>query len=333
MRAETRPPRSRRLSLAPLAEWLSQAWRLRWRGWLDRRIPPARGVTLNQGNLFVFPTRQGGGYLLMAALVWIGATNFQNNLVLGLCFLLLAIFFVAIHQTFANLSGLSLRFVSAEPVYAGSAAHCLIELASATDRQRIALGWPGAATSIASPMGRVPEPVRVMVTPPRRGRFRPGRCRVESRYPLGIIRCWTWLDLQVELLVYPQPIPHEGVLAADGALDDRGVPVTGAEDFFALRAYVPGDALGGVAWKHYAAGRGLLVREQVDYRGADLWLDYLALPDADPEIRLSKLCYSALELGALNRPYGLRLPGLRIEPAAGDGHLRQVLRALAECPV
>lgn len=333
MRGEARTPRRRRLSLAPLPDWLSRIWRTRWRRWLDRRIPPARRVTLNHGNLFVFPSRHGGGYLLMAALVWIGATNFQNNLVLALCFLLLAVFFVAIHQTFANLSGLSLRYVSVEPVFAGSAAHCLIELVSATDRQQLALGWPGAADNVVSPLGRVAEPVRLTVTPPRRGRFRPGRCRLESRYPLGLIRCWTWLDLQVEILVYPRPLPHAGVLAADSALDDQGDRVAGAEDFHALRAYVPGDALGGVAWKHYAAGRGLLVREQVDYRGTDLWLDFLALPDADPEIRLSKLCFSALELGAQNRPYGLRLPGRRIEPATGDGHLRLVLQALAECPV
>lgn len=332
MRSVAGTPHRRRALFAP-PDWLGRIGRSRWRRWLDRRIPPARRVTLNQGNLFVFPSREGGGYLLMAGLVWIGATNFQNNLVLALCFLLLAVFFVAIHQTFANLSGLSLRYVSAEPVFAGSAAHCVVELVSATDRQQIALGWPGAADSLVSPSGRVPEAVGLTVTPPRRGRFRPGRFRLESRYPLGLVRCWTWLDLQVELLVYPRPLPHEGVLAADSALDDQGERVAGIEDFFALRAYVPGDALGGVAWKHYAAGRGLLVREQVDYRGTDLWLDFLALPDADPEARLSKLCYSALELGAQNRPYGLRLPGRHIEPATGDGHLRQVLEALAECRV
>jgi hypothetical protein len=71
----------------------------------------------------------------------------------------------------------------------------------------------------------------------------------------------------------------------------------------------------------------------VDYRGADSWLDYWALPDADPEIRLSKLCYCALQLHEQHRTFGLRLPDRQIAPAAGQAHLHNVLVALARCVI
>ena len=328
--AGTSTPRTRRR----VPDWPRALWQRRFQNWLERRIPPARRLQLNQKNLFIFISREGWAYLFIAGLVWIGATNFQNNLVLALCFLLLAILCVAIHQTFANLSGLTLRWIGAEPVFAGDVAHCLIELDSATGREQLELTFPGEAATVAAVTGGEPGRVALTVTTSRRGRFTPGRCRLQSRYPLGIIRCWTWLDLEAEVLVYPRPLAtDEREWASGGADEDQGAAVAGSEDFFALRSYVPGDALSGVAWKHYAAGRGLLVREQVDYHGTELWLDYRTLPDADPEHRLSKLCFRALELAESLRPFGLRLPDRVIEPAAGDEHLRAVLRALAECPV
>ena len=313
--------------------WLQRPWRRRFHRWVERRIPPAPQITLHQKNLFIFISREGWAYLGVSALVWIGATNFQNNLVLALCFLMLAILFVAIHQTFANLSGLTLRCVAAEPVYAGDVAQCIIELESSIDRQQLELAFPGEAATLTSVAGREPNRMHLSVTTRRRGWFQPGRFRLQSRYPLGIIRCWSWLDLGAAILVYPRPLATDDPQLPDDTAGDQGSVVAGSEDFFSLRAYLPGDALSGIAWKHYAAGRGLLVREQVDYRGAELWLEYQALPDVDPEIRLSKLCFRALELATIDLPFGLRLPHAVIEPGTGDVHLRQVLRALAECPV
>ena len=46
-----------------------------------------------------------------------------------------------------------------------------------------------------------------------------------------------------------------------------------------------------------------------------------------------RLNQAALQLAGENRAFGLRLPDCRQEVGAGDAHLRQVLRALAECSV
>ncbi|MHA5864014.1 DUF58 domain-containing protein, partial [Pseudomonas aeruginosa] len=34
----------------------------RWQRWLNRRIPPASSVELNQRRVFILPTRQGGAF-------------------------------------------------------------------------------------------------------------------------------------------------------------------------------------------------------------------------------------------------------------------------------
>jgi len=301
-----------------------------WRRWLDRRIPPAREVRLHQRNLFIFLSRRGGAYLLVTALVWVGATNYQNNLIHALCFYLLALLFVVIHQTFANLSGLRLRFDGAEPVFAGAIAGPRIELISANARQQLELGFPGESRVTVSTLPGQPVVVALPVTTRRRGRCRPGRFRLASNYPMGLIRCWTWLDLDIEVLVYPQPLAGAMDAYAEQGAEDSGKAVAGSEDFIGLRPWVPGDALSRVSWKHQASGHGLLVREQVDYRDTERWLDFDRWPGADPELRLSWLCHAALRLAADNRAFGLRLPGLMLPPATGDDHLRQVLRALAE---
>lgn len=316
-----------------IERWLPRRWQLRYQRWMDKRIPPSRSMVLHQKNLFIFLSSQGGAYLLLTILLWIGATNYQNNLVMALCFLLLSILFVVIHQTFANLSGLQLRFVSAEPVFAGDVAQFTVELTSASSHQQLLLGWPEASETMVSVQAGVPVYCRLSYPAPKRGVFRPGRFRLQTFFPLGVIRCWSWLDLCAEVLVYPAPLEADYRQYAGGDSDDQGMMVAGSDDFFALRNYVTGDSLSRVAWKQYAAGRGLFVREYVDYRGSDIWLDFQAMPDPDPEVRLSKLCFCALQLAASGRPFGLRLLQEKIEPASGDVHLKQVLRALAECPL
>ena len=52
--------------MTPAALTNSRAWRHyrerareRWKRWINRRIPPAKTVTLDQRRIFIFPTRTG----------------------------------------------------------------------------------------------------------------------------------------------------------------------------------------------------------------------------------------------------------------------------------
>lgn len=63
----------------------------RWQRWLNRRIPPASSVELNQRRVFILPTRQGGAFGLALLVMLLAAINYQNSLAYGLTFLLLSL--------------------------------------------------------------------------------------------------------------------------------------------------------------------------------------------------------------------------------------------------
>jgi uncharacterized protein (DUF58 family) len=310
---------------------LPDSWQRRYQSWLDRRIPPQKSLQLHQRNLFIFISRQGLYFLLLISLVWIGATNFQNNLAFALSFFLLSVLFVAIHLTFANASGLRLRFIDAKPVFVGDVIFARFELLSTALHQRLEFSWPQQEPMLMTVQPSAPQVMLLPFKTSRRGLLRPGRFRMQTLYPLGIVRCWSWLDLDVELMVYPKPEVADFHLCSSGGGDeDGGGVIAGGDEYFSLKPYMEGESLSRVAWKQYAAGRGLFVREYADLRGGEIMLDFSVMPDPDMELRLSKLCYCALQLHEQGRIYGLKLPGKAvIEAAAGDQQLRVVLSALA----
>ena len=59
------------------------------------------------------------------------------------------------------------------------------------------------------------------------------------------------------------------------------------------------------------------------------WLDWNALPSADPEVRLSLLTRLVIDAEAAGQLFGLRLPGVEMPPMAGQGHFHRCLTVLA----
>jgi uncharacterized protein (DUF58 family) len=58
-------------------------------------------------------------------------------------------------------------------------------------------------------------------------------------------------------------------------------------------------------------------------------LDWDMFPALGIEQRLSHLCYWVLAFEVRNEEYGLRIPGVVIEPAVGEAHRDKVLKELA----
>ena len=315
----------RSLFLHPIA-----FYKARFSRWLDRRLLPSRQQTLNNRRLFIFPYGAGWGAIGTSVLLWLLGTNYDNNLILGLAFFLCALFIVAIYHTFFNLAGLTVQFIQSAPAFAGEDAEVELDLSRlAGAKENIELNFPGGRSSRVDLIDESSRRVKLFVPAKVRGRYRPGRLVVQSYFPLGLLRCWSWLDLQVEVLVYPKPLagaplPLGSGHSAEGDLRDA----QGAEDFHGFKHYEAGMPLRHIAWKQYARGQGLYSKEYVSFREQSLWLDWSALVGGR-ELRLSQLCYWVLRLAATTQPYGLRLPGVALSPASGLEHKLQVLRALA----
>jgi uncharacterized protein (DUF58 family) len=84
-----------------------------------------------------------------------------------------------------------------------------------------------------------------------------------------------------------------------------------------------------VAWKAYARGAALLVREYQGHSAALREFDFEAVPHADTETRLSQLSRWIVDAAADNQRWTLRLPGTGALTGAGPEHRRQCLTQLA----
>lgn len=314
-----------------ISSWRA-SWEQRFYRWIDQRSPRARHLRLNRKNLYTFPNLTGLLYLSITFVIWLLGTNYQNNLILGLSYLLVSIFVVSILHAFANLAGITVRFVRARPAFAGDPAAFILELTAINKAgcDNLELRWPGGETQVVTLNHNEPQQVIVRAQSQERGYLRPGRLLVQSCFPLGIIRCWTWLNLDATALIYPAPIitdePH--AQASDGR-EEGGTSQRGGDDFSGLRDYQAGDPIKHIAWKQYAQDKGLFTKEYEAYLSAEKWLDWDSL-NHPQELRLSGLCYWALDYEQRQIPYGLRLSGISLAPAIGEHHQQAVLTALAE---
>ncbi|SDG98610.1 Uncharacterized conserved protein, DUF58 family, contains vWF domain [Pseudomonas flavescens] len=312
---------------------MTSALKQRWSRWLDKRIPAAASIQLSQRRIFILPTRVGVAFLFALLVMLLAAINYQSSLAYALTFLLGSVFVVAILHTYRNLAGLVLHAAGAGAVFAGEQARLRVRLESrGRGHEAVALGWPPADTLQQDVAGGGAAECELSLPTERRGWLHPGRLRVESRFPLGLLVAWSLIDLDQAVLVYPRPLEGELPLAAGGSEDDqeqghlsRG---QGSDDFQGLRTYQPGDSRKRLHWKAYSRGQGLLVKDFAAQSGRDLLLDFDVL-SGDLESRLSLLCHWVLVLSERQQPFALHLPGSLFAADIGERHREQCLRALA----
>ncbi|BFM11367.1 DUF58 domain-containing protein [Simiduia litorea] len=311
---------------------ISQFWRTRFHAWIKRRILPARQIQLGQRNLFIFPSLSGLAFLLLLALLWVMGTNYENTLILGFMFLLLSVFVLGILHTYNNMAGLVLSLGDVQPVFAGENADFRVRVRQKPGLNKgvaLELNWQNESLNHLT-LSQVEAEVSLWSACLKRGWHRPGRLRVQSVFPLGILRCWTWLDLAAKVLVYPVPIATDRApwQSAEGELDAH-FQTSGSDDFIGLESYQPGHSLRRISWKHYARGQGLMLKEFADPQGQAQALDWAFFAGMDVENRLSRLCYWVIFLHRKGLPFSLKLPGVTIDMGQGDDHRNRCLYALA----
>lgn len=305
----------------------------RFDAWLEKRSPPCSHLVLNQRRIFIIPSRAGAGYLLMLLGLLLLAINYQNNLIFALTFWLFSLLLVAILHTYANLSGISLRAGAAEAVFAGQPAAFHLHLeAGARDRHRLYLGFADQAPVSCSLSRQIGGADVILKYPTlKRGPLRPGRMRITTRYPLGILRCWGAPKLDWHCLVYPQPKLLRPLVnsAAEG---EGSIPdiARDSDEFSGFQRYQPGQPPRRIFWKAYAKGQALQSKQFEQSQADELMLDWNELDGLGTEDRLSTLCAWALDCNARGLSFGLQMPGVNIAAASGGDQLPRVLRALAQ---
>jgi uncharacterized protein (DUF58 family) len=306
-------------------------YRKRLDKWLDKRAPLATQHKLAQHNLYTFPNLTGLGLCITILIIWLMGTNYQNNLVLGIAYLLISFFVVAIWQAYANVAGLEIKAVTTQPGFAGDNIRFTLQLITPNPSgcEHLELSWPGGKKIIADLDCNTSIEIEIPCPSHHRGFLFPGRLLIESRYPLGVIRCWTHINLDMVGLVFPKPVAGaEPEHSAGEEESEKSNHKKGGDDPGTLRNYQPGDSLKHIAWKLFARERGLHTKQNEQTLSNEKWLDWsgLSLPQ---EKRLSVLCYWALQYEQAGIQYGLLLPEKKITPNTGYQHLQAVLSELA----
>ncbi len=299
--------------------------------WIDRRIPPQSRVLLTQRNIFIFPTSTAIAFAILLLLLLLGAINYQNSLVYGVAFLLGSLFLVTILHTFRNLSGLTLELLDSQPGFVGEDIEFNLRISRSSGKARhgLQVGWPGAVKQWVEMQESEVVSVKLFSQGLARGWYNPGRLLFETRYPLGLLRAWTWIDLNARALVYPQPVFSALPELVKGQRDDGElVDFQGSDDFTALRDYQPGDPVKHILWRRYARSDELVLKEYSGFVEPRAWFDY-EMATGDVEHRLSILTGWVLQARQKDQEFGLRLPGKTIEPGIGEQHAVTALEALA----
>ena len=311
---------------------IKQRLRKKFGRWLSRRIPASSNITLSHKSIFILPTGFGFSWLLLVVILFVFGTNYQNNLVMGLSFLLFSVFNTCIIYSYKNLAGLSLtRLTSVPDTFAGQLCYVPILHSCPNEAFEIYLSFAGQQVEIIKKVSAETGESSLGINAPVRGCLRPGRIKVESRFPLGICRVWSHVDLNIEQIVFAKPIKANLALTnidTDNNIDSAGKFVSGVDEFSGLKQYVEGESLKQIAWKQLAQGRGMLTKEFQQPQGAPLWIT-LDNNDYNLEVNLSQLSWQVEQLSSKQQIFGLKLPAVTVAPNHGEQHRINVQTQIA----
>ena len=305
-----------------------------FRRWLFRLYgPESAPIVLVQRRIFVLPTGAGAVFGMTLILLLIGSINYFLSLGFMLTFLLAGLGIVSIVHAFRNLVGLEIAPGRCEPVFAGDDASfgLLVRNRRPDARWALALRPAQGVAALIDVPGDATAEARLALPTRERGWRRLDRVTLDTTYPLGLIRGWSYVQPDMRCLAYPKPesaappLPL-GLDGREGAFQSA----FGMDDFAGLRGHQPADPPRHIAWKAVAREAPLLTKQFSGTAAGSVWLDWAALPpQLDTEARLSRLTAWVIAAHAACVPFGLRLPGCELKPAADEAHVRRCLQELA----
>jgi len=323
--------------------------------WLSRRVPSSFEHKLSSRNIFIMPTRFGFAYLFFDILLFLLGTNYQNNTILLLSYLLASLFITVMMHSFYNFSQLTFSSTAKQFTFAKQQAFFPISIKA--NKSHFDLNFRFATQTALLNTIRIEQcdagecQVLLPYSAMKRGIYDLGRVKVFSEYSLGLFITWAMLDFSHQLVVFPQSrklnTNHNYLSGLDECKQSQNSTIqasVGIADFAELKNYIVGESQARVAWKQLARGQGKLSKHYQEQQGSLLWLKLSDMPSLDCETKLSYLCFLILEYGKSERDFGLLLDvsslgmtnnlnkpqAMKIMPSSGYQHQQNCLIALAK---
>lgn len=321
----------------------------RFNAWLKQRVPGRSHHKLTRKNIFILPTKFGFAYLFLVFLLFLLATNYQNNIIMLMSYLLASFFITVMMHSFYNFSGLEIRSKSKHSGFSKQILSIPISIISTKQHLDLTLSvvqQPQQQVYLAHCDSGTTDIILPYLAK-QRGIVDSGRIKISSEYSFGLFVAWSVLDFSHQLTVYPQPkkisanqYQHTGQETDhEGALEPLNQSA-GLDDFAELKSYVLGEPLSRIAWKQFARGQGKHTKHYQNQQANLHWLNLKDMPVAKLELQLSYLCYLVLEYSHSEQCFGLDLITDRhstmslldgkVAPDVGFIHQQACLTALAK---
>ena len=301
--------------------------------WLRNRMPGAQRHLLSNRNIFIFPSKFGFCYLIFVLLLFLLGTNYQNNVVILLSYLLVSFFLTCMLHSFFNFSGMKIEGPSEVTGYAEDDVLIPLTFVSKQQRHHLVATINDYTASVLLSTDQKSK-LSVSFNANSRGVYNLPRVKISSEYAFGLFTTWTRLDFNCRCIIYPAPIKLNSFKQKNNAVEalamENGAVRPGIEDFAELKQYQKGEPLTRVAWKQMARGQGQLTKHYQEGASDTLWLDIKQMPAASVEEKLGMLCYLTLEYTHSGEVFGLNLGINNIAPSSGAEHMNACLTALAK---
>ncbi len=307
---------------------LRQQFRQWFNCWLDKRQPKAREVTLTQKIIYILPSRFGLWYILLLVLLYLLGTNYQNNLILLMSYMLVSVLLLALTMAWRNLHTIKVSCAPVLSAYAEENLMVPVYIYATPPRQQLLCVFNKAdqPTKLADNSEQAIVPLATR----QRGYFALPRLTLYSYFPFGLFNCKSMLNLDYHYWVFPRPLVTDSLQTGS---DDTGAKTKMAEDYDTIRSYQAGDSLKLMLWKRLARdpANPAVKHAPSNPQPEPDWIIIPPVSGAALELALSKACYLMLQLEQRSKPFGLRINHTCIGPSSGQQHLERCLRELALC--
>ncbi|KZN64393.1 DUF58 domain-containing protein [Pseudoalteromonas luteoviolacea] len=311
-----------------------------YKDWLNGVITKkhsANTITLSHENIYVVPSKSGFLFLFFALLNFVIGINYQNNLILGVAYLMLMLQISALFYGYMNLHGMRLELLDIQSNFVGN--HNLAKFRITPSAEVYSLNIFHSEFDNLDFRNKhfdvKPQNQIIKLHLERRGKYSSGKFKIQSSYPFGLVNVWSYLLPNKQFYVYPAPLKCEldiqSSLEADTDTGVKSKRSDSFEDFSSLTKYQKGMSKNRISWRHFAKSQELLVK---DYEGEEQSishvLDFFKV-EGGKETKLSKLCYQVLEADKQGHEFALKLPNAYIKMGSGESHVTRCLEALSEC--
>ncbi len=311
-----------------LSKWLNK----RFERLLRSRKHESKLLTLSHKTIYVLPSKFGLVYSLFSLMIFILGSNYQNNLVLITAYLMFSFLIINFFVSYNNLVGLQIKFISTKAGYAHSGYSITFQLKKNTGAEHL---------KFTSDIGNLFVPglsendgiVSIKQNENTRGKYPLKRLKIESNYPFGLVKCWSYVLFTEHVYVYPNPVPFSIHQISQENEDDGDENVSTVDqrgqNLHTIRPYIAGDSLSRISWKHFAKNFTLHTKEFDSPVSQDIHFNINSVP-GDFELKLNHLSYLINQAENDGLRYSLSLPNKRLPVNSGVKHYTLCMEALSD---